>query len=162
MKEVLPKNVDVRFPFTNRSTEVFKARWAKKEYTFPSMSTIQMLGMINDATPLELQGIRKKFAREWAVREFFKGEIPVNGPTAASMTNKPGELNSIHQARTYSDNELAPYIQMCLIPLPIGEVRVADVSEAPLEETLHRDEEGALITEAISKNTSLRKKALES
>lgn len=158
IKSVFPKGADMRFPFTNRSDEEFVGTWGKKAYTFKAMTTTPMLGMIHDATPLELQGIRKKFAKDWATLQFFKKEGRVLEGQERNPDGSP-RFNSIHMARSYTDSDLAPYIQMCLEPMPESDAIVEEVQGVSLEETLNRDEEGNLVTEAISKTTSLRKKA---
>lgn len=155
----------MRFPFTNRGDEVFIAKWGKKEYRFPPMTTTPMLGMIHDATPLELQGIRKKFAKDWAEQQFFNSAkyeaIRLREGVRDSLGMIVPRGQGMSHAGMYTEADLAPYIKMCLEPLPMGEAIVTDVVETPLEETLHRDDDGNLLTEAISKSTSLRKKAKE-
>lgn len=160
IKTIFPKGADMRFPFTNRSDEDFAGIWGKKAYTFKAMTTTPMLGMIADASPLDLQGIRKKFAKDWAVAQFFKKEGRQLESQEKNADGSP-KFNSIHMARSYTDADLAPYIQMCLEPLPESDVTVEDIISIPIEETLTRDEDGNLVTEAISSKTSLRKKALE-
>ena len=141
-----------QLPFTNRSEEDFVARWAKKDYTFPAMSTVPMIGMILDATPLETQSIRKRFAKDWAVREFMKGDL------ARTMTEKPGTYNSIHQAMTYTEEQLTPFIQMCLTPLPKATAKVKEVVTPPLEDVLSKDDEGELVTRAVKEKKELHVK----
>lgn len=149
----LPEDFDGTFKFTNPSDEDFVGRWGKKEYLYRASTTTPM--QIWDATPLEIQSIRKKFAKELAEREFFKGKI------ARAMTEKPGTLNSIHQARTYSESDLKDLIQACLTPLPLAKQAVQEMQVDSLEDKLNRDEDGELVTEAISSKTSLRNKAKE-
>lgn len=162
IKTVLPKGADMRFPFTNRAEEVFVGTWGKKEYRFAPMTTTPMIGMIHDATPLELQGIRKKFAKDWAEQQFFKSPEARKWETQEKNPDGTPRFNSIHMGHAYTEKDLERYIQMCLEPLPLGEAIVNDVVETPIEDILHHDDEGNLVTEAISKTTSLRKKAKES
>lgn len=161
IRTVLPKGADMRFPFTNRTEEVFVGQWGKKGYSFPAMTTTPMLGMIHDATPLELQGIRKKFAKDLAEQMYFTSKEARKWEAQEKNPDGTPRFNSIQMGHGYTEKDLEPYIQMCLEPMPLGEVIVQDVVTTPLEDTLHRDEEGNLVTEAISKSTSLRKKAKE-
>ncbi len=106
---VLPIDFDGVFRFTNASEVDFKARWNGIEYTFPAMKTTPMI--IPGATPEQVQNIRKKFAREWGERQFYS-------------TEKFMKMNNIPVGSTpalYTDSDIAPYVQMCLDPLPIGQ-----------------------------------------
>ncbi len=104
----LPKDFDGTFKFTNARDTEFKARWNSVEYTFPAMKTIPMV--IANATPLEVQSIRKKFAREWAIEEWYKS------PKFIGMNNVPlGGMPAL-----YTDSDLIPFIQKCLEPLPLA------------------------------------------
>jgi hypothetical protein len=161
IKTVLPKGADMRFPFTNRAEEVFIGRWGKREYHFQPMTTTPMLGMIDNASPLDLQSIRKKFAHDWAEWQFFQSPRAKSLQSQEKNPDGTPRFNSIHMSSAYNEKDLQPYIQMCLEPLPIGEAIVTEVVTTPLEEILHRDDDGSLVTEAISKSTSLRKKAKE-
>lgn len=153
---------DVRFPFTNYSDEDFIGRWDSKDYSFPAQTTIVLLGLILNATPLELQGIRKKFAKDLAEREFFKTKKHKELLDREKNSDGTPRLSSFQHASSYSDNDLKDLIQQALTPLQIGKSEVRDVITENIIERLHRDDEGNLVTEAISSKTSLRKKALES
>jgi hypothetical protein len=156
---VLPADFDGIVRFTNATEEDFVGKWGKKNYTFPAMKTTPMV--IVDATPLELFGIRKKFAKDLAEREFFKSN-KYKSLTAMEKNrdNNAPQLNSIHQANTYSLDELAPYIQKCLEPLSVGKATVTEQDFEKTENKLHTDEEGNLITKAVDKNLSLKERAL--
>jgi len=136
-------------PFTNFSDEDFTARWGKVDYLFPSKRTVPMLGMIYDATPLETQHIRKRFAKDLAIREFGKSV------EYKTMTEAPGTYNSIFQARTYTEDQLAPYIQQCLEPQPKATVSKKEVVTDPLEKILKKDDDGELITRAVKGKNEL-------
>lgn len=157
-ESVLPENFDGVFRFTNWSDDDFVGIWGGKEYLYPAHSTSPML--IPEHSPIEIQHIRKKFAKDLAQREFYKGGA--YNKIMAQERNPDGtpRLNSIHQAGTYSMNDLTPLIQRCLEPLPITNATVRAVEKEPLEDKLTRDEEGQLVTEAIDKKASLREKAL--
>lgn len=107
---VLPADFDGVFRFTNFTETDFKARWNKIEYTFPALKTVPII--IPGATPEEVQNIRKKFAKELAEREFYN-------------TEKFKYLNDKERGANpaiYSENDLEPFIQKCLEPLPVGNV----------------------------------------
>lgn len=155
---VLPEGFDGTFRFTNPTEEDFIGKWGGQQYLYPAMKTTPMV--IYDATPLEVQNIRKKFARELAEREFFKSK------RYEQFRSQEGEmghrsLNSIHMAAQYSEGDLTAYIQKCLEPLPMAAATVAETPKLDITEHLSRDEDGEVITQAVDKKTSLRKKALE-
>lgn len=160
-KTIFPEGFNMQFPFTNRSDEDFSARWGKKEYTFAAMSTTPMLGMIHDATPLELQGIRKKFAKEWAEQQFFRTDKYRVMLSRERNSDGTAKLNSFQSSAQYSETDLAELIQMCLTPLPIAEAQIKEVREVPLEDRLNRDEDGELITRAVKDRQPLHKKTLK-
>jgi hypothetical protein len=106
----LPKDFDGTFKFTNFTDKEFKAMWNSVEYTFPPMKTVPLI--IPSATPLEVQNIRKKFAKELAIIEWYKT------PKFIGMNaHVPGGTPAL-----YTDKDLAPFIQRCLEPLPIAQV----------------------------------------
>lgn len=153
---VLPPDFDGVFRFTNPSDEDFTAKWNSREYVYPANSTSPMI--IVDATPVEIQNIRKKFARELAEREIGKSE-KVRRLEGTERANNDPRFNSFHQAGSYDLKDLEPYIQKCLTPLPVAQAMVREVERAPVESKLSRDEEGELRTVAVDKKISLKKKA---
>lgn len=156
-ESTLPEDFDGTFKFTNDSDEDFVGVWGSKEYIFPANTTAPMV--IPEHSPLEIQNIRKKFAKDWAEREWFKSKGYKN---FQGQEGKPGNrtFNSIHQAAAYTLQDLEPYIQRCLKPLPIAKASVKPVPVVPIENKLTRNEDGNLNTEAINAKTSLRNKAL--
>ena len=156
-ESVLPADFDGVFRFTNPSKEDFVGTWGKKEYLFPAESTTPMI--IPEHSPIEIQHIRKKFARDLAEREFYnsKGYKVLQG-----QEGKPGNrtLNSIHQAAGYTLSDLTPYIQECLKPLKAAQIVARSVEGVPMEDKLTRDSDGSLVSEAIDARTSLRDRAL--
>lgn len=160
VETVLPADFDGTFRFTNSSDEEFIGVWGKKEYHFPPNSTSPMI--MADYSPMEVQNIRKKFAKDWAEREFFKSQSYKEKFLSQERTaDGAPRLNSIHQAGTYSLDTLTPFIQKCLEPLPIVKADVTVAVTNKMEDKLSRNEEGDLNTEAIDRKTSLKKKALE-
>lgn len=112
MQDKLPENFDGTFKFTNARDTEFKARWNSVEYTFPPLKTTPMV--ISSATPLEVQSIRKKFAREWAIEEWYKT------PKFIGMNaHVPGGTPAL-----YTDSDLTPLIQKCLEPLPLAQAKI--------------------------------------
>ena len=153
---VLPENFDGTFRFTNDSDEDFVAKWGGKEYVFPAHTTSPMF--IPDETQLGIQQIRKKFAKDWAEREYFRGKDYERLLKQEKNPDGSPRLNSLHQAGTYSMNELAPYIQRCLIPLPASRAMVREAQKDNLVEKLHRDDDGEIVTQAVEKGADLRKR----
>lgn len=108
---VLPADFDGVFRFTNASDRAFTALWNKISYTYPPMSTSPMI--ISGASPEDVQYIRRKFAREYAEREFYlSGRYQELNKQALPGSGNPGAI--------YTEEDLAPYIQQCLEPLPIA------------------------------------------
>lgn len=151
--QVLPQNWDGRFPFTNDSDEDFVFVWAKKAYLFPAHKTVDMMRMAFNATPLEVQQIRKFAAKKWAEREFFKSAKYESMRALEGTRDENGviqpRLSSFTTARSYDETDLKDGIQRCLTPLPEGEALVADVEGPKTEEKLHKDDKGNLITPPI-------------
>ena len=69
---VLPEDFDGTFRFTNPSEEDFIGEWGSKEYHFPAGKTVPMV--MPEYSPIEIQHIRKKFAKNLAEREFYKSK----------------------------------------------------------------------------------------
>lgn len=144
---ILPADFDGTFKFTNFTDEDFIARWNNVEYTFPALKTTPMI--ISDASPIEIQNIRKKFARELAEREFYK-----SGPLKTLEGLTPiGGATSMHSAVTYNPRDLEPFIQRCLAPLPIGQVKARAIPRK--DPAIHVNDDGSSSTQVIDKDTSL-------
>ena len=157
-ESVLPENFDGVFRFSNPSEEDFIGEWNKKEYLFPALSTVPMVMV--DHSPIEIQHIRKHFAKKLAEREFYKSR---EYKTMQGQEGKPGDrrMNSIHQAATYTLSDLEPYIKQCLQPLNAATLTAKPAKVTKVEDKLTLNDEGGYNTEAIDGKTSLRKKALE-
>jgi len=141
---ILPDDFDGVFKFTNHTDEDFTAKWNKVEYTFPANKTSPM---IMNFTPVEIQAIRKKFARELATREFYK-----TAKFKKMNEHVPGGTPS-----TYTDADLTEFIQKCLSPLPIVNAKTKVVKTRDLEDVNSRDEDGELLTSVIDQKKSLIK-----
>lgn len=157
-EKVLPPDFDGVFRFTNWTKEDFIGKWGSKEYHFPAQTTSPMI--IPEHSPLEIQHIRKKFAKDLAEREFngskkYKEYIKQERNPDGSV-----RLNSIHQAAAYTMADLTPFIQKCLEPLTVAKATVTESQKPKIEDRLTRNEDGELNTQVVDKNTSLRAKAL--
>lgn len=145
-ENVLPEGFPGTFYFTNDSDEEFIGKWGNKEYHFGPNSMSPMV--IPNQTLYEIQYIRKKFAKDWAEREFFKTPIYEKLRLREGVRDELGMIqpraNGMSHAGTYSDKDLIPLIQRCLKPLPVGKTMVAITQEEPLEEKLSRDNSGEL------------------
>ena len=160
METVLPQDFNGVFTFTNWTDEDFVGTWGGSDYHFPANSTSPMV--IPDHSPLEIQHIRKKFAKDLAEREYYKSSGYKKVMKQERNPDGTPRLNGIQQAATYTINELTPYIQRCLEPL---EQKTANVTKRPkdqIEDKLTRNDEGDLNTEAIDRKASLKSKAYSS
>ena len=145
-ENVLPENFDGTFKFTNFTDSEFKAKWDKVEYTFPPMKTVPMI--ISNATPLEVQSIRKKFARELATREWYKS------PKFVGMNaHTPGGVPAL-----YTESDITPFVQRCLEPLPISYASAKKI-ERHDEEKLTVDQKGRKRTRVLDPSESLIQQA---
>lgn len=157
-QSVLPAEFDGVFRFTNWTDEEFVGKWGSKEYHFAANSTSPMV--IPEHSPLEIQHIRKKFAKDLAEKEFYKSK---RYETLRSPEGVLGNrtMSGIHTANTYNITDLTDGIQKCLTPLGVKRAVVQSQEFIPMEEKLTKDDEGNLNTEAVDKKTSLRDKALK-
>ncbi len=158
VETTLPEDYDGTFRFTNWTDEDFVAKWDSKEYTFPAQTTSPMI--IPNQTALEIQQIRKKFAKDLAEREFTK--VKAFKDLLKQERNPDGtpKTHSIFMAAMYTISALTPLIQRALEPLPVSRANVKEASRPKLEDSLSRNSDGELNTEVIDKKTSLREKAL--
>lgn len=147
---VLPEDFTGVFHFTNWSEEDFTGKWNSVDYVFPALTTSPM---IMPFSPLEIQNIRKKFAKDLAEREYFKSK---SYESLRKIEGKDGERTiTFSQARTYSMNELSPFIQKALAPLPISKAVASANKVRDTETELHRDEKGKLSTAAVKDEDDL-------
>lgn len=156
-ESTLPENFDGVFRFTNWSDQEFVGVWNKKQYHFPANSTSPMV--IPEHSPIEIQHIRKKFAKDLAEREFFKGnKYELIRAPEGTMGNRT--MSGIHTAGAYTMDDLKEGIQACLRPLELTRATVTAVNEVPLEAKLSRNEDGELNTTALKGKESLKERAL--
>lgn len=147
-KSVLPVDFDGVFRFTNFSDREFKAKWGGVEYTFPALKSTPMI--IPTLSPLEIQNVRKKFAKELAEREFYESK---DMKKLEKMNTR--EVGSLHSSVTYNPRDLEQYIEKCLSPLPVGQIGVEAVIKTDIEDVLHKDKKGNPITKVIDQDESL-------
>lgn len=153
VEAMLPTDFDGIFRFTNGSDEEFIGIWGGKEYRFPPMSTSPII--IPDHSPLQIQHIRKKFAKDWAEREFFKSKQYETFRSQEGSSNNR-TMSGIHQAGTYTLTELTPFIQKCLEPLPISSAVVTEAPRVEMENMISRDpKDGKLNTAPASSDADL-------
>lgn len=151
---VLPEDFNGVFYFTNWSDEDFVGKWGSVDYTFPALTASPM---VMPFSPLEIQNIRKKFAKDLAEREFFKTKGYEN---LRRIEGKDGERTiTWNQARTYSMNELTPFIQRALEPLPIARALSKENKTRDIEKELTRDQDGNVSTGAVKDEKDLEKLA---
>lgn len=148
-ENLLPIDFDGVFRFTNYTDSEFKASWNKKEYTFPPMSTVPMI--ILDATPQEIQYIRKKFAKELAEKVFYEGE----SIKKLDAMNTNGTQNSFRTAVTYTPRDLEPLIQRCLESLPIAKATVVEIPPVNEDTMLRKDNKGKRVSKVLDGDESL-------
>lgn len=141
----LPEGFTGVFYFTNFTDRDTTHKWNNVAYTFPAMKTSPMI--IPTATAEEIQHIRKKFARELAEREFYHSER-YKGLDAQA---RPGSGNT---PAIYTDEDLAPFVQRCLEPLPVGQAEAKNLPRDSAER-YRKDEEGNNITAPVAPGKSL-------
>lgn len=102
------------FHFTNWTDEDFVHLWNNEEYIFPKLSSVPMV--MPKETSEAIQEIRKRFAYDLAVREFYKGR-------EYKKMSKMG--NGLPP--TFDEKILEPMIEKCLKPLPMAKARVRKI-----------------------------------
>lgn len=157
VEKILPEDFDGIFRFTNNSDEEFVAKYNGKEYVFPANSTSPMIMPEFSAT--EIMNIRKKFAYKWAEQQYFKSKAYEHQRSRESTKDKMGMIHPYGQgmshAGQYSIDDLAPFIQQCLVPLPISKASVKAVPKVALETVLSKDDSGNLNTGVVSTDKDL-------
>lgn len=156
---VLPENFDGVFRFTNWTDEDFIGKWGGREYRYPAQTTSPMI--IPEHSPLEIQNIRKKFAKDLAEQQFFKSPGYAQYKKQEKNDDGTPRLNSIHQSAAYNIGDLTPFIQQCLKPLPVSKALVTEMAKDKIEDKLSRDDDGTLNTSVVDKKVSLREKAFK-
>lgn len=131
--------------FTNWTDEDFTTKWDNVEYTFPAQKTVPLL--IPNATPEQVQSIRKKFALDLATDAFYKSDKykSMDIGVHASQEGK--------QPALVSPTELEPLVARCLEPLPMAKAsaKILPKKEVPLT----KDEKGKTNTRVLDGEESL-------
>ncbi len=137
------------YPFTNPLEREVSMTWGKRVYTFPPRSTTNLLGLIADSTPMEVQGIRKEFALRLSEQRFFEtDEFKAMAAQAPAGSNLTPPLVPVDK-RTQFMNE-------CLIPLSKGKAAVSKMPEVDIESKLHVDPTtGKRVSKPIAKGEDL-------
>ncbi len=112
---VIPRAFDGVFRFTNFTDREFITEWNNKEYVFPANSTVPLI--IPDESSLNIQNIRKAFAKRLAIREFYSG----------SEYARLNAMTSNGVPPTFNEKQLEPLIERCLEPLPITSIEVHEL-----------------------------------
>jgi hypothetical protein len=144
----LPDNFNGVFPFTNWRDTDFSAKWNNVQYDFPALKTSPMI--IQGATPEEVQVIRKKFAKELAIEEWYKTE---------KFNRMNDKSNGSHPA-LYTDSDLEPFIQRCLEALPISQAK-AKVLTRDSEDNYRKNAKGKNVTKVLDPDESLLSQGAE-
>jgi hypothetical protein len=140
---VLPSDFNGVFNFTNFTEKDFKAKWGNIEYTFPALKMSPMI--IPGATPEEVQHIRKKFARELAIQEWYKT------PKFVGMNaHVPGGIPA-----GYTEEDIKPFVQRCLEPLPLARAVLRSVPSVNEGNILSKDNKGNTVTKILEDGESL-------
>lgn len=160
-ESVLPENFDGVFRFTNWSDEDFSGRWNSREYLFPAGTTVPLI--MPDYSPLEIQHIRKKFAKDLAEREFYKSQKYETIRLREGVKDDMGMIqprgNGMSHAGAYTMDDLTPFIKRGLVPLEESRLTSKPAEVSNVEDKLHRNDDGSFSTEAIDKNVSLKDRA---
>lgn len=141
-RNVLPQDFDGVFKFTNYTNVDFVSKWDSVQYKFPANTTTPM---VMNFTPVEIQNIRKKFARDLAIREYYKTD---------SFKNKDNP-NQGYRPPLYSDNDLKPFIQRCLEPLQTGYAEVKVLERKGSVKNLSTDAKGKALSKVVDEDEQL-------
>jgi len=157
-QDILPEDFDGQFYFTNFTDEDFVGKWGGKLYTFPAKSRSPMV--IPEHSPLEIQNIRKKFAKDLAEEQFYKSDKYKFLMKQERNADGTPRLNGIQQAGTYNDGDLNDFIQRCLEPLDVKRATSKKMDLPNIQDSLSRNDSGELNTEVVDPKSSLKEKAL--
>lgn len=144
--QTLPEGFTGMFYFTNPTDTEFVSFWNSMQYTFPAHKTVPLI--IPSETPLGVQEIRKKFARELATLMFYNTDkYKVRDAEAPAGSGKVPAI--------FTDADLKPYVQMCIEPLPLAQATIEVKELDQTEKKLHRDEDGKRRTKILKGSENL-------
>lgn len=137
------------FPFTNPLEKDVTLVWGKKAYTFAARSTTNLLGLIPDASPIEVQGIRKEFAIRLSQQRFFESQeykaMEAQAPAGSNLTPPLVPMDKRVQ-----------FMEECLIPLKKARATTKDVPQDDIESKLHVDPDtGKRVSKPVAKGEDL-------
>lgn len=112
------QDFDGLFRFTNATNEDFTFLWNNSEYKFKAGTCSPMI--IKGETLENIQEIRKKAAKKLALREFYNSQ---GYHDLVGIGNK----SAMGIPPTFNEEELEPWIQQCLTPLPMARAEVVDL-----------------------------------
>lgn len=143
--DTLPEGFDGVFRFTNFTTADFNAKWGGVEYTFPAMKTVPLI--IPNASPYEIQNIRKKFAKELATAVFYQSDKFKDMDLTVEQS-QAGQTPAL-----YTDKDLEPFIQKCLEPLESAQAKMKVTPKRELEGRV--DENGEPVSKVLNGKETL-------
>jgi hypothetical protein len=152
--KMLPENFDGIVRFTNWSDEDFTGRWNSKDYFFKANTTSPLF--IPEHSPLETLNIVKKFALDLAVREWGKSQWTKDALKRERNADGSPRTQGMGGAASYSVDQLSPLIQKGLYLYPSSKAQMSEVEKVKIEDKLHRDDDGKIVTKAIKKGASMR------
>lgn len=144
-EKLLPEDFNGTFEFTNWSDEDFDGLWGGVAYTFSANTTSPM---VMPFSPIEIQNIRKKFAKDLAEREYFNSK---EYKVLQKQEGTPGNRNfsSFQSAGQYSETDLVDSIKRALEPMEQAKASTRRVPKVSVEDTLSRDPGGKPLTAAM-------------
>ena len=142
----LPEDFNGIFYFTNYTDTDFVDKWDSVEYTFPAGKTVPLI--IPNETPLGIQDIRKKFAKNLAIKVFYDTE-------KYKIRESDSPVGSGKVPAIFTDSDIAPYIQRCLEPLPLDRAKAILTEADNTEKKLRTDENGRRRTRALKGDENL-------
>lgn len=140
MEAAPAKMFDGRFFLTNPFSKDYTCKWNGVEYTFQAMTTAPLI--IEDATPLQTQSIRRKFAADIGTAEFMRSAeyARVSGMEKKSEGHMPGNyiplVKNLQTGEWDEASPIAKYALKCLEPLPIKEVKVGRPRKKEVEQKI--------------------------
>lgn len=142
----LPEDFNGVFYFTNPTDTEFISYWNSVQYTFPASKTVPLI--IPDETPLGVQEIRKKFARELATLMFYQSDkYKIREGSAPPASGKNPAI--------FTEADLAPYVQRCIEPMPLAQATSEKVEIDQTERKMRTDENGKRRTKVLKGDESL-------
>lgn len=109
------------------------------------MKTSPMI--IPNATPEEVQNIRKLWAKKLAEAVFYQS----NEFKAMDLSIEDSQAGKV--PALYTDKDIAPFIQRALEPLPVAQIKITQAKPEVIH--LSKDEEGNPVSKVLKGTESL-------